>query len=84
VLGAGPGVFLYDSSELPNRKLLAFVRGVAKDIGVPLQLDVVQGYGDDSAEMRRSRGCARSSQHRDDRPRFESDLGSLGRRTHQD
>ncbi|HEY2031818.1 MAG TPA: M42 family metallopeptidase [Myxococcales bacterium] len=58
LLGQGPGVFLYDSSELPNRKLLAFVRGVAKDIGVPLQLDVVQGYGDDSAEIQKSSGGA--------------------------
>jgi endoglucanase len=38
--------------------LLAFVRGVAKDIGVPLQLDVVQGYGDDSAEIQKSSGGA--------------------------
>ena len=55
-LGAGPGLFLYDSSALPNRKLSALVREVARAKGVPLQLDLVQGYGDDSAEIQRSNG----------------------------
>jgi endoglucanase len=50
-LGAGPGMFLYDSSTIPNRKLVAFVRETAKASGIPLQADLVQGYGDDSAEM---------------------------------
>jgi putative aminopeptidase FrvX len=50
-LGAGPGMFLYDSSAIPNRKLVAFVRETAKASGIPLQADLVQGYGDDSAEM---------------------------------
>ena len=50
-LGAGPGMFLYDSSTIPNRKLVAFVRATAKGAGIPLQEDLVQGYGDDSAEM---------------------------------
>ena len=55
-LGAGPGIFLYDSSALPNRKLVALVRDTAKEKGIPLQLDLVQGYGDDSAEMQESNG----------------------------
>ena len=55
-LGAGPGVFLYDSSALPNRKLTALVKATAAAKGVPLQLDLVQGYGDDSAEIQRSNG----------------------------
>ena len=50
-LGAGPGVFLYDSSALPNRKLIALLRKVAASQNLPLQMDLVQGYGDDSAEM---------------------------------
>ena len=53
-LGAGPGIFLYDSSAIPNRKLVAFVRSTAKDNNIPLQLDLVQGYGDESAEIQES------------------------------
>jgi putative aminopeptidase FrvX len=53
-LGAGPGIFLYDSSAIPNRKLVTFVRATAKDNNIPLQLDLVQGYGDDSAEIQES------------------------------
>jgi endoglucanase len=55
-LGAGPGMFLYDSSTLPNRKLVAFTRRVAAAKGLPLQADLVQGYGDDSAEMQLNNG----------------------------
>jgi putative aminopeptidase FrvX len=55
-LGAGPGIFLYDSSALPNRKLVALIKETAKDKSIPLQLDLVQGYGDDSAEMQESNG----------------------------
>lgn len=50
-LGGGPGIFLYDSSALANRKLVAQVKKVAAATGIPLQFDLVQGYGDDSAEM---------------------------------
>ena len=53
-LGGGPGIFLYDSSAIPNRKLVQFVRETAKTQSIPLQLDLVQGYGDDSAEMQES------------------------------
>jgi endoglucanase len=53
-LGGGPAIFLYDSSAVPNRKLVTFVRETAKAAGIPLQLDLVQGYGDDSAEMQES------------------------------
>ena len=55
-LGAGPGIFLYDSSALPNRKLTALVRATAAEMKLPLQLDLVQGYGDDSAELQKSTG----------------------------
>jgi endoglucanase len=55
-LGAGPGLFLYDSSTLPNRKLVALVKKTAAENNIPLQLDVVQGYGDDSAEMQTTNG----------------------------
>jgi putative aminopeptidase FrvX len=55
-LGAGPGIFLYDSSALPNRRLTQLVKQTAKDQNLPLQADLVQGYGDDSAEIQRSNG----------------------------
>jgi putative aminopeptidase FrvX len=55
-LGAGPGLFLYDSSTIPNRKLVAFVKKTAASSNIPLQLDLVQGYGDDSAEMQTATG----------------------------
>jgi endoglucanase len=55
-LGAGPGIFLYDSSALPNRKLTGLVKQVARERQLPLQLDLVQGYGDDSAEIQKSNG----------------------------
>jgi endoglucanase len=55
-LGAGPGLFLYDSSALPNRKLAKLVRDTATAGKLPLQLDFVQGYGDDSAEMQKAFG----------------------------
>lgn len=55
-LGAGPGVFLYDSSALPNRKFIALLKQVAAENKIPLQFDLVQGYGDDSAEIQKSTG----------------------------
>jgi putative aminopeptidase FrvX len=55
-LGAGPGIFLFDSSALPNRKLTALVKDTAAQKRLPLQTDLVQGYGDDSAELQRSNG----------------------------
>jgi putative aminopeptidase FrvX len=55
-LGAGPVIFLYDSSAQPNRKFTQFVRQTASANKLPLQLDLVQGYGDDSAEIQKSNG----------------------------
>lgn len=55
-LGAGPGYFVFNTSELPNQKLVAFVRRVAEEKQLPLQADLVNGYGDDSAEIQKSNG----------------------------
>ena len=55
-LGAGPAMFLYDSSAIPNRKVVAFVRKTAAEANIPLQADLVQGYGDDSAEIQMNNG----------------------------
>ena len=52
-LGAGPGIFLLDSSMIPNRKLRDFFFDVAEDEGIPLQADVLTGYGEDGAEIQR-------------------------------
>ena len=55
-LGAGPGMFLYDSSTIANRKMVAYTRRTAAAKRLPLQADLVQGYGDDSAEMQMTNG----------------------------
>jgi len=55
-LGSGPGMFLFDTSELPNRKFTKFVRDTAAAQNIPFQLDLVSGYGDDSAEIQKSNG----------------------------
>ncbi len=55
-LGAGPGVFLYDFDEQPNRRFVALVKEVAKAEHIPLQFDLVNGYGDDSSEIQKSNG----------------------------
>ncbi|HEU5452930.1 MAG TPA: M42 family peptidase, partial [Terriglobales bacterium] len=56
ILGNGPAIFLFDSSELPNRKFAALVKQVAAAHNIPLQTDLLQGYGDDSAEIQKSNG----------------------------
>lgn len=52
-LGGGPGIFLLDSSMIPNEKLADFFFHVAEDEGIPLQADVLTGYGEDGAEIQR-------------------------------
>jgi len=58
LLGAGPAIFLYDSSALPNLKLVSLIKQTAKERAIPLQSDLIQGYGDDSSEMQKSNGGA--------------------------
>ncbi len=55
-LGSGPVLFLYDSLALPNRKFVALVKQTAVDSHLPLQLDLVSGYGEDSAPIQVSNG----------------------------
>jgi endoglucanase len=55
-LGAGPGVFLYDFSTLPNRRFVGLIKNVAKAAKIPLQFDLVEGYGDDSGAIQASNG----------------------------
>ena len=58
LLGGGPAIFLYDSSALPNLKLVSLIKQTAKEKAIPLQPDLIQGYGDDSSEMQKSNGGA--------------------------
>lgn len=59
-LGAGPGYFLYDASDLPNRKMVQLFRQTSAAKNIPLQYDLVTGYGDDAAAMQSSGGGAPS------------------------
>jgi endoglucanase len=52
-LGSGPGIFLLDSSMIPNRKLRDFFFDVAQEARIPLQPNVLTGYGEDGAEIQR-------------------------------
>jgi endoglucanase len=52
-LGGGPGIFLLDSSMIPNKKFRDFFFSVAEESGIPLQADVLTGYGEDGAEIQR-------------------------------
>ncbi len=56
VLGGGPGMMLYTFSELPNRKLVTFVKQVAAEQHIPLQFDFVQGFGDDAGAIKLHNG----------------------------
>jgi endoglucanase len=58
LLGGGPAIFLYDSSELPNLKFVSLFKQTAKEKSIPLQPEVIQGYGDDSSEMQKANGGA--------------------------
>ena len=55
-LGGGPGIFLYDWDAQPNRRLIALIKETAKGAHIPLQYDLVEGYGDDSAEIQKAGG----------------------------
>jgi len=55
-LGAGPGIMMYSFSELPNRNLVHFVQQVAADNHIPLQLDFVEGFGDDAGAIKLNGG----------------------------
>jgi putative aminopeptidase FrvX len=50
-LGGGPGIFSYDVSALPNRKLFNLFRNVAESHQIPLQTDMVVHYGEDASSI---------------------------------
>ena len=43
---------LYTFSELPNRKLIDFLKQTASEKHIPLQFDFVQGFGDDAGAIK--------------------------------
>jgi putative aminopeptidase FrvX len=51
-LGGGPGIMMYSFSEYPNRNLVHFVEQVAAENHIPLQLDFVEGFGDDAGAIK--------------------------------
>ena len=59
-LGKGPAIFLHDSSMLPNHNLRDLVEETAANLDMKLQYNVLSGYGQDGAEMQRSKGGAPS------------------------
>ena len=54
-LGKGPAIFLHDSSMIPSIKLRDLVVDLAETNKIPIQFDVLSGYGEDGAEMQKSR-----------------------------
>lgn len=59
-IGEGPAIFLHDSSMLPNQRLRDFVIDAAAEAAIPLQFNVLSGYGQDGAQMQRARAGAPS------------------------
>ena len=55
-LGGGPGIFLYNPTQMPNQKFRTLARQTAAGKSIPLQQEVVVGYGDDSSEIQKSNG----------------------------
>jgi putative aminopeptidase FrvX len=55
-LGGGPGIMLYGFSEFPNRNLVKFMQQVAAEKKIPLQMDFVQGFGDDAGAIKLNGG----------------------------
>jgi putative aminopeptidase FrvX len=53
-LGGGPAIFLHDTSMLPNLKLRDLCIEVARETGIPLQFNVLSGYGQDGAMVQRA------------------------------
>jgi endoglucanase len=50
-LGKGPGIFLHDSSMLVNLKLRDHFFSLSEKFGIPLQTEVIAGYGEDGSAM---------------------------------
>jgi putative aminopeptidase FrvX len=53
-LGAGPTLFVYDRSMIPNQALVEWVIALARKNNIPLQLELESGYGEDGARIQTS------------------------------
>ena len=53
-MGQGPSLHLHDSSMLPNLRLRDLVIDVAAEQGIPLQFNVLTGYGHDGAAIQKA------------------------------
>ena len=55
-LGFGPSIFLHDASMLPDLRFRDFVVDTARELDIPLQFNVLSGYGEDGAEIQKAHG----------------------------
>ena len=53
-LGAGAAIKIFDSSQLPNRKLVAHLQEIAGKFGIPHQLEVLPRGGTDAGAFQRT------------------------------
>lgn len=53
-LGAGAGIKVFDSSQLPNRKLIAHLQEIAERNDIPYQLEVLPRGGTDAGAFQRA------------------------------
>lgn len=57
-LGEGPAILVYDASMIPNLGLRDFVIDVAEELGIPVQLDSMEGGGTDAGAIHQFKeGC---------------------------
>ncbi|HEU4889329.1 MAG TPA: M42 family metallopeptidase [Thermoanaerobaculia bacterium] len=52
-LGGGPSIFLYEGSMLPNLKLRDLFMRTAEQSSIPLQMDIISRYGQDSSQIQK-------------------------------
>ncbi|HIE85117.1 MAG TPA: M42 family peptidase [Dehalococcoidia bacterium] len=57
-IGAGPSIFFHDSSMIPNTRFRDFVVDLAERENIPIQFNVLSGYGQDGSAIQRTRGGA--------------------------
>ena len=55
-IGGGPSIFFHDSSMIPNTRFRDFVVDLAERENIPIQFNVLSGYGQDGSAIQRTRG----------------------------
>lgn len=51
ILGAGPALFVFDGSMLPDTRLVTFIHDVARDHHIPKQWESEHSYGQDASSL---------------------------------